>query len=125
LAQTKSSDDFDDRVVQYAERLGRLIGTVQAKTEGLLDRAALAKNLENIRDGAADLLTRLTPSTPAQKRSTRKPSPRATARDASMVAAPGKRHRTPPKPVHGIKHSDQRISKLKATQMKRGRGRQG
>jgi hypothetical protein len=120
-----TDDDLEDRLVHYAERLGWLIGTVQAKTEGVLDRRALAENLKGIRDGAADLLTHLTPSKPLKKRPTRKPSPKDLARSASRVAAAGKRHRAPLEAVHGIKHSDQRISKLKASKMKGRRGGRG
>jgi hypothetical protein len=52
---------------------------------------------------------------------------RATAakgRSGGKVDAPGKTHRKAPAALHGIKHSDETIPKLKAAQTMR-RGRRG
>jgi len=118
------SEDLKDRIVHYAEQLGRLVGTVKGKTDDLLDHNALAENLKSIRDGAADLLKELTPPQLRKTSPARKASSKAVQRDP-LVAAPGKRHRAHVKSARGVKHSDQRISRLKAATMKgprRGRG---
>ena len=46
-------------------------------------------------------------------------------RRAGMVHALGKRHRPPPPSSRGIKHSDQRISRMKAATMRGRRGGRG
>ena len=38
---TAMTADMEQRVLAFAEQLGRIVGTVQAKTEGLVDRDAL------------------------------------------------------------------------------------
>src|SRR3954470_3487827 len=53
-------DPMEQRVVAFAEQLGRIVGTVQAKTEGWMDRDALSRQITSVRDGAADLLEQLT-----------------------------------------------------------------
>jgi hypothetical protein len=137
LDKNKSADDLEDRLVHYSEQLGWLVGTVQAKTEGWLDRAALTENLTRIRDGATDLLSHLTSvsspngatrkggAKPRALNRTRKANARAVVRSASLVAAPGKRHRPPAAPTPSVKHSDERLSKLKAANMKGRRGGRG
>lgn len=50
---------IEQRVVAFAEQLGRLVGTVERKTTGWLDMAALSDQVTRIRDGAADLLSQL------------------------------------------------------------------
>jgi hypothetical protein len=132
LERNQSANTLEDRLVQYSERLGWLVGTVQAKTEGSFNRAALTESLVQIREGATDLLTYLSslssrPNDVARKaeakqRPLKKPDARAAARGASLVAAPGKRHRPPAVPTPGVKHSDERVSKLKAAKMKGRRG---
>ena len=62
---TPTADVLEERVVAFAEQLGRIAGTVQAKAAGWMDGDALKKELARVRDGAADLLQRLTPETPA------------------------------------------------------------
>jgi hypothetical protein len=67
MAQKKTStepaaDDsraMEQRVVAFAEQLGRMVGTVERKTTGWLDMAALSEQLTRIRDGAAELLGHL------------------------------------------------------------------
>jgi len=49
----------EDRVIALAEQLGRLVGTMQAKAGGLLDRDALMQQISQIRDGATHLLEQL------------------------------------------------------------------
>jgi hypothetical protein len=100
----------EQRVVQFAEQMGRILGTVRAQAEGLVDVQTLSSQISSIRDAAADLLTHIgredsgtaaaTPVAPPQTRRSRGP-----------VDAPGKRHRKAAPSVRGAKHSDTRIAK--------------
>ncbi|HEX4346741.1 MAG TPA: hypothetical protein VHZ73_04175 [Vicinamibacterales bacterium] len=110
-------DNIQERLVHYAEQLGQLAGTVRGHADGMLDRPAVANHLKSIRDGAAELLRELTPSARAAKRTAATPRSRPPVRNP-LVASPGKRHRAAPKANHGVKHSDQHVSKLKAATMK-------
>ena len=89
---TTTADAIEERVVAFAEQLGRIVGTVQARTEGWLDREALKKQIVGVRDGAADLLEQLTGGT--AKTPTKKPAA-SSGRSGGMVDAPGKKHRKP------------------------------
>jgi hypothetical protein len=121
-------------VVAFAEQLGRIVGTVQAKADGWLDPRILRDQLTRVRDGAADLLTHLGSETPAattappaqtggdapqRSAATARPAKTVKARSGGRVDAPGKTHRKPPASPRGIKHSDQTIPKLKAAQARR------
>ena len=99
----------EQKVVQFAEQLGRMVGTVHAKTDGLLDRQALMTQITSIRDAAADLLAHVGGGTPAPAS---KPAKTA-RRSRGAVDAPGKRHRKPAPSTKGAKHSDTRIAKVK------------
>lgn len=118
MAEQRLSDDIRERLAHYAEQLGSLAGTVKGAADGLLDRAAVAEHLKDIRDGAAALLMDLSRPTRAPKGS-RAAGSASPSRDPH-VAAPGKRHRAPAKSTRGVKHSDQRIPKSKIASM-RGR----
>jgi hypothetical protein len=138
---TSATDTVEQRVVAFAEQLGRIVGTVHAKADGWLDRQTLNDELTRIRDGAADLLHHLgsgTPSdpvaaAPAPRRTTADAPERSattttarrasaeTGRSGGKVDAPGKTHRKPPTGARGIKHSDEMIPKLKAAQAARRR----
>jgi len=50
------SGSAEDRVIALAEQLGRIVGTMQAKAGGLLDRDALMQQISQVRDGATHLL---------------------------------------------------------------------
>jgi hypothetical protein len=73
----------------FAEDLGRLLGTARAKAEGWLgQRQNVAKQLEQIRDTANDLLNQLTGGRVGRRKSPGRPrkqamGPRATASGAS------------------------------------------
>jgi hypothetical protein len=148
---TPAADTVEQRLVAFAEQLGRIIGTVQARADGWLDRRALDEELTRIRDGAADLLDHVgsgaaassVAATPGQRqkkdhtpgRSAKTTAGRrataetgrsggttaATGRSGGKVDAPGKSHRRPPAGGRGIKHSDEMIPKLKAAQAMRRR----
>ncbi len=121
----------EERVVAFAEQLGRLIGTVESKTEGWInqDQKALGDQLTQIRDGAVDLLKHLGAAL-ASGRAAAKPQktqPKAATpvgRSGGTVDAPGKTHRKMARGAPGTKHSDERISKIKgAKTMRRGQRR--
>jgi hypothetical protein len=120
----------EERVVAFAEQVGRLIGTVESKSERLLDQKALSDQLTQIRDGAVDLLNHLG-SAIASGRAAAKPQkpPRKAStpvgRSGGTVDAPGKTHRKMAKGARGAKHSDQGISKIKAAKMLRRPQRTG
>src|SRR3954447_13131970 len=95
-----TSDPLEQRVVAFAEQLGRIVGTVQAKAEGWMDRDALNKQIASVRDNASELLEQLkttaskvtsrvsagqTPATPARPSTTG-------GRSGGVVDAPGKKH---------------------------------
>lgn len=50
---------MEQKVLEFAEQLGWMVGTVQAKSEGWLDREALSAQVSRIRDSAAELVTHL------------------------------------------------------------------
>jgi pyocin large subunit-like protein len=54
-----TADAMEQRVVAFAEQLGRIAGTFQAKAEGWMDRETLNKQIASVRDGAAHLLEQL------------------------------------------------------------------
>jgi len=55
-ASPSGSGSAEDRVIALAEQLGRIVGTMQAKAGGLLDRDALMQQISQVRDGATHLL---------------------------------------------------------------------
>ena len=89
-----TADPIEQRLVAFAEQLGRMVGTIQARAEGWMDRETLNKQIASVRDGAANLLEQLADATKATK------TPAAVAarggnkgRSGGTVDAPGKRHR--------------------------------
>jgi hypothetical protein len=91
-ATSPATNGIEQRVVDFAEQLGRIAGTVQAKAEGWMDRETLSAQLASVRDGAVDLLAQLGLATPAKRR--KRPAARAgTGRSGGTVDAPGKKHR--------------------------------
>ncbi|HEV2983624.1 MAG TPA: hypothetical protein VGX46_04510 [Vicinamibacterales bacterium] len=131
-SSTPTADTVERSVVVLAEQLGRIVGTVQAKAEGWLDRGTLRDQIAGIRDGAAELLDHLAGHvTSAESESaTGKKPPVAKAADAGrnkgrsggFVDAPGKKHRKPMPSTPGAKHSDTRIAKVKVVNESRRRG---
>ncbi|HEY3044273.1 MAG TPA: hypothetical protein VGJ39_09620 [Vicinamibacterales bacterium] len=123
---TPSVDAIEQRVIAFAEQLGRLVGTVQARADGWMDVPALQEQVTRIRDGAASLLGQLGAAVKAGAKAgkateaARAANP-AGARSGGKVDAPGKKHRKPAARTRSVKHSDQMISKGKASrQMRRG-----
>jgi hypothetical protein len=94
---TDMVDLLEQKVVAFAEQLGWLVGTVQAKTEGWLDRKTLSEQVSRIRDSAADLLEQVSQGDHGSRRETESSQTPPTAMRPSRgpVDAPGKRHRKP------------------------------
>ena len=92
----KQADTLEKKVVAFAEQLGRVVGTVQAKAEGWLDREALNTQLASVRDGAADLLEQLSgAAATASVKAGAVAKSYSTGRSGGIVDAPGKKHRKP------------------------------
>jgi hypothetical protein len=119
----------EERVLAFAEQLGRLVGTVERKSEGWMDQKALNEQVTQIRDGAVDLLSHLggaiaSGRAAANPQKTQPKAAMSAGRSGGTVDAPGKTHRKMARGVPGTKHSDERISKIKgAKTMRRGQRR--
>jgi hypothetical protein len=133
-AQTATADATEQWVMAFAEQLGRMVGTVQARAEGWMERDALTTQVAGVRDAAVDLLERLAGgATPLSKRASKK-QPAAPARRASqgrsggVVDAPGKKHRKPLPSDPAAKTARSQAATLRAatpmvkTSRRRGRG---
>jgi hypothetical protein len=103
-ASEATGDLIEASVVAFAEQLGSLVGTVQGRAEGWLDRKELSKEVGRIRDSAASLVDQMNRKFTAQRRAAAKQKPTAkktapaggAARPSrGPVDAPGKRHRKP------------------------------
>ena len=124
-------DALEQRVLAFAEQLGRIAGTVQAKTAGWMDGDALKRELARVRDGAAELLQQLTADAPpvAVSRPTGGSEPgKSRGRSGGIVDAPGKKHRPPMPSDPGANRADSQAAKVRAaktmikTSRRRGRG---
>ena len=54
-----NTEAMEQRLMAFAENLGRMVGTIQAKTEGWMDRKTLNKQIASVRDEATRLLEQL------------------------------------------------------------------
>ena len=127
-----ASSDVEKRVLAFAEQLGRIAGTVQAKAEGWMDNETLNKQFATVRDGAADLLAHLADAANVSRKSTvaaaRKGTKATTGRSGGVVDAPGKKHRKPAPTDPGATRADSQAAKVRAaktmvkTNKRRGRG---
>jgi hypothetical protein len=126
-----TADALEQRVLAFAEQLGRIAGSIQAKAEGWMDRETLHKRIASVRDGAADLLEHLEGG--ATKAATKKPAATSTpggykGRSGGVVDAPGKRHRKPTPTVPGASRAASQADKMRMaktmvkTNRRRGRG---
>jgi hypothetical protein len=124
-----TANAMERRVVAFAEQIGRIAGTVQAKAEGWMDRDTLYQQIASVRDGAVDLLEQL--SGGATKASKKKPAAAARGsnkgRSGGMVDAPGKKHRQPMPTDPGANIADSQAAKMRTartmvkTNRRRGR----
>ena len=126
-----TAETIEHRVAAFAEQLGRIAGTIQAKAEGWLDGETLNKQLASVRDGAAQLLEQLAGRVGTAAK--RKPAPAAgrggtTGRSGGVVDAPGKRHRKQAPPDPGANVVRSQAAKMRTalpmakTNRRRGRG---
>lgn len=97
---TNAADAVAARVAAFAELLGRVAGTVQAKAQVWADRDTLHKQITMVRDGAAELLEHLAGGAPRAS-SAKNPSQASAGkphggRSGGVVDAPGKKRRKPP-----------------------------
>jgi len=120
---------MEKRIVAFAEQLGRIAGTVQAKAEGWMDREALNKQIAAVREGAADLLDQLADAANASRKSTVAAARKDTkGRSGGVVDAPGKKHRKPVPSDPGATRADSQAAKMRTaktmvkTNRRRGRG---
>lgn len=128
-------DPVEQRVVAFAEQLGRMVGTVQGKAEGWMDRDALNKQITSVRDSAAELLEQLSDGVTnlAGTAKTAAAAPASGAknskgRSGGVVDAPGKKHRKPVPQDSRTVAADAKTSTIRAgkasmkTSKTRGRG---
>jgi hypothetical protein len=138
-ASSTTGEAMEQLVMAFAEQLGRIAGTVQAKAEGWMDRDALTQQVTGVRDSASELLDQLARSVTSMTRTAKKAATTATAaaatskaaskgRSGGVVDAPGKKHRRP-MPVDpraaaaDAKRANMRSSQASMKTMKtRGRG---
>jgi len=131
-----ANDALEQRVVAFAEQLGRIVGTVQAKADGWLDPTALHEQVTRVRDGAASLLQQLGATT--EPRSERNAPERGggaamtkadrgarAPRSGGVVDATGKKHRkpVPDAPVRSLAADGGRPTKSTRTSGSKRRGR--
>lgn len=138
-AADTAADGIERQVVAFAEQLGRIVGTVQAKTEGWLDPQTLSEQLSRVRDSATSLLeqlgaTRLAHATQSAQSGAAAAGPSdggvpsrsaSRGRSGGLVDAPGKKHRKPTanQPLRASAASAGRVARMKAVNANRRRGR--
>jgi hypothetical protein len=89
-----AADLTEQKIIALAQRVGRIVGTAQAKAEKVI-----AKRPRPI----AALRAKVAKNTKA--------AVKARGRSGGVVDAPGKKHRGPVPSTPGVKHSDERIAK--------------
>jgi hypothetical protein len=114
-AAATAGDLVEQQLLVLAEQVGSLVGAAQVKAEGWFDAKTLSAELARIRDGAADLLERVSRRATTTSTGVTKKAKPSTVRSLSRqpVAAPGKRHRRPP-PQERI---DKRMAEPRGSQM--------
>jgi hypothetical protein len=58
-SETTNADVMEQRLMAFADHLGRMVGTIQAKADGWMDRETLNKQIAGVRDDATRLLEQL------------------------------------------------------------------
>src|ERR1700704_1371330 len=87
-------DRAESKMEEFAEDLGRLLGTARAKAEGWIgQRQQIAKSLEGIRDTASSLLSQLGHEAQAMLGRRGRPAGTATRGAGAGSAAPKRRRR--------------------------------
>ena len=129
---SSTADPIEQRLTAFAEQLGRMVGSIQAKADGWMDRETLNTQLTSVRDGAARLLEQLTggPTTATGKNPAAAAAARGRnkGRSGGVVDAPGKRHRKQASADPGAKIANSQAAKMRTaktmvkTHRRRGRG---
>ncbi|MGB2717201.1 MAG: hypothetical protein WBC51_23670 [Vicinamibacterales bacterium] len=128
---TTTADAMEQRVVAFAEQLGRIAGTFQAKAEGWLDREALTRQIASVRDSATELLEQLAGGATKGSKRNQAATPargKTKGRSGGVVDAPGKKHRKPMRTDPGANIADSQAAKMRMartmvkTNRRRGRG---
>jgi hypothetical protein len=94
---SEPSSALERQVIAFAEQLGYVAGSIDARTEGWMDRKKLSRQITSVRDSAKHLLDQLATGVASRVRR-RKPAPAKPvrkARSGGTVDAPGKKHRKP------------------------------
>ena len=121
-ASSESLQALEKRMAAIAEQLGRLAASAQNNSEQWAVHPAFNSQLSHIRKRASRLLKRIG----TKESSTNGKRQRSREQSRQKVAAPGKKHRKAPQAVHGVKHSDEVITKALTTRRRRtGRPREG
>lgn len=124
-----ATDSMENRMLAFAEQLGRMVGTVQAKAEGWLDRDALRAQISTVRDSASELLNQLGGGTPKAAAASRPPSRTSAgnAAESTKAGAKGKAAAKPKTSAKGRVASKARASSTSgaATAKGAGKGRSG
>ena len=84
--ETTTADATEKRVMAFAEQVGRIVGTIQAKADGWMDRETLNKQISGVRDEAARLLEQLAGG--AKKATKKAKAAAAAARQANKKRSP-------------------------------------
>ena len=109
----QAADATEQRLVKFAEQLGRMAGTIQAKADGWMDRETLNKQIASVRDGAAELIKHLGVGVKKAKKKPATAARAAKGRSGGTVDAPGKKHRKP-----GPANPDARLAASQAEKMR-------
>lgn len=125
-----AGDALEQRVLAFAEQLGRIAGTFQARAEGWMDRKAVTTQIAAVRDAAAELLERLASATEDSTRIQAAAAALETtkSRSGDVVHAPGKKHRKPMPADPGADAAASQAAKMRTartmvkTHRLRGRG---
>ena len=128
-----TTNTLDPRVAAFAEQLGRIAGSMQAKAESLMERDTLNKQIASVRDGAAQLLDQLAQvaevaQSAAKSSAAAAPVAPAKGRSGGVVDAPGKKHRKAPPSDPGARRAKVQAAKMREampmakTGKTRGRG---
>ena len=125
-----TADPIEQRLVAFAEQLGRIVGTIQAKAEGWMDRETLNQQIVSVRDGAAHLLEQLASgATKAPKKAAVGAAREGNkGRSGGVVDAPGKKHRKAAPTDPDARIADSQADKMRMaktmvkTYRRRGRG---
>ena len=122
-----ATDSMENRMLAFAEQLGRIVGTVQAKAEGWLDRDALSAQISTVRDSASELLNQLGGAMSKQAAASRAASRTrpGTAAASTKGGAKGKAAAKPKTSAKGRVASKVKASSTSGAAAAKGKGRSG